>query len=108
MEHADKKILHGRGYWVTDLEHIASIGSASGLLAVLVLALYISSKEVLVLYSHPEMLWLVCPVMLYWISRAWMLAYRDRMEDDPVVFAVRDPKSYMMAGIIGVILFLAK
>ncbi|ULA60459.1 MAG: integral membrane protein [Nitrospira sp.] len=100
--------LHGRGYWVTDLEHISSIGTASGLLAVLVLALYISSKEVLLLYSHAEVLWLVCPVMLYWISRIWMLAYRNRMDDDPVVFAVKDPKSYVMAVMIGAILFLAK
>lgn len=100
--------LHGRGYWVTDLEHISSIGTASGLLAVLVLALYISSKEVLLLYSHAEVLWLVCPVMLYWISRIWMLAYRNQMDDDPVVFAVKDSESYVMAVIIGVILFLAK
>lgn len=108
MSQADGKELHGRGYWVTDLEHISSIGSASGLLAVLVLALYISSKEVLLLYSHSEVLWLICPVMLYWIGRVWMLAYRNRMEDDPVIFAVRDPKSYVMAAMIGAILFLAK
>ena len=105
---SEGKGLHGRGYWVTDLEHISSIGSASGLLAVLVLALYISSKEVLLLYSHSEVLWLICPVMLYWISRVWMLAYRNRMDDDPVVFAVRDPKSYVMAAIIGAILFVAR
>ncbi len=105
---AEGTALHGRGYWVSDLEHISSIGSASGLLAVLVLALYISSKEVLLLYSHSEVLWLVCPVMLYWISRVWMLAYRNRMDDDPVVFAVRDPKSYVMAAMIGAILLLAK
>lgn len=108
MSQAEDKTLHGRGYWVSDVEHISSIGSASGLLAVLVLALYISSKEVLLLYSHSELLWLICPVMLYWISRVWMLAYRNRMDDDPVVFAVRDPKSYLMAAVIGAILFLAK
>lgn len=108
LSQAEGKTLHGRGYWVTDQEHISSIGSASGLLAVLVLALYISSKEVLLLYAHSELLWLICPVMLYWISRVWMLAYRNRMDDDPVVFAVRDPKSYLIAAIIGVILFLAK
>jgi 4-hydroxybenzoate polyprenyltransferase len=108
MSEADGKGPHGRGYWMTDLEHISSIGSASGLLAVLVLALYISSREVLLLYSHAEVLWLVCPVMLYWISRVWMLAYRNQMDDDPVVFAVRDPKSYVMAAMIGAILFSAK
>ncbi len=93
---------------MSDAEHISNIGSASGLLAVLVLALYISSKEVLLLYSHSEVLWLVCPVMLYWITRVWMLAYRNRMDDDPVVFAVWDPKSYVVAAMIGAILFLAK
>ncbi|WHZ16213.1 MAG: Integral membrane protein [Nitrospira sp.] len=108
MSQADGKELHGRGYRVMDLEYISSIGSASGLLAVLVLALYISSKEVLVLYSHSEILWLVCPMMLYWICRIWMLAYRNKMDDDPVVFAVRDPKSYVMAAMIGAILLLAK
>ncbi len=105
---AESTELHGRGYWVTDLEHISSIGTASGLLAVLVLALYISSKEVLLLYTHADVLWLVCPVMLYWISRVWMLAYRNRMDDDPVVFAVKDPKSYVMAAMISAILFFAK
>lgn len=100
--------VRGRGYRTTDAEHIASIGSSSGLIAVLVLALYISSKEVLALYSRPEVLWVMCPVMLYWITRAWMLTYRDCMEDDPVVFAVRDRKSYIVAFLIGVILVLAK
>jgi 4-hydroxybenzoate polyprenyltransferase len=108
MSQAEGEGLPGRGYWVTDVEHISSIGTASGLLAVLVLALYISSKEVLLLYTHADVLWLVCPVMLYWISRVWMLAYRNRMDDDPVVFAVKDSKSYLMAAIIGAILFFAR
>jgi hypothetical protein len=63
---------------------------------------------VLLLYTHADVLWLVCPVMLYWISRVWMLAYRNRMDDDPVVFAVKDSKSYLMAAIIGAILFFAR
>jgi len=108
MSHSDRKDVFARGYRTSDAEHIASIGSSSGLIAVLVLALYISSKEVLGLYSNPEYLWLVCPVMLYWISRAWMLTYRDRMEDDPVVFAVRDRNSYIVALFIGIILAAAK
>jgi 4-hydroxybenzoate polyprenyltransferase len=100
--------IRGRGYRTTDAEHIASIGSSSGLIGVLVLALYISGKEVLELYSRPEVLWVVCPVMLYWITRAWMLTYRNNMDDDPVVFAMRDSKSYIVAALIGLILILAK
>jgi 4-hydroxybenzoate polyprenyltransferase len=100
--------IRGRDYRTADAEHIASIGSSSGLIAVLVLALYISSKEVLALYSRPEVLWVICPLMLYWITRAWMLTYRNSMDDDPVVFAVRDPKSYVVAFVIGMIVVLAK
>jgi 4-hydroxybenzoate polyprenyltransferase len=100
--------IRGRGYQTADAEHIASIGSSSGLIAVLVLALYISSKEVLALYSRPEVLWVICPMMLYWITRAWMLTYRNSMDDDPVVFALRDPKSYVVAFVIGMIVVLAK
>ncbi len=97
-----------RGYWTTDLEHLGSVGSASGYISVLVLALYINSKEVLPLYSKPELLWLLCPLLLYWISRAWLLAYRQRMDQDPVIFAVLDKKSYIIALLMGIILFLAK
>jgi 4-hydroxybenzoate polyprenyltransferase/phosphoserine phosphatase len=100
--------IWGRGYRTTDAEHIASIGSASGLIAILVIALYISSREVSVLYSRPEVLWVICPVVLYWITRAWMLTYRDRMNDDPVVFAVRDWNSYVVALLIAGLLALAK
>jgi 4-hydroxybenzoate polyprenyltransferase/phosphoserine phosphatase len=100
--------IWGRGYRATDAEHIASIGSSSGLIAILVIALYISGKDVATLYSRPEVLWVICPVMLYWITRAWMLTYRDRMNDDPVVFAMRDWNSYVVALLIALILALAK
>ena len=97
-----------RGYWTTDLEHLGSVGSTSGYISVLVLALYINSNEVLPLYSRPEILWLLCPLLLYWISRAWLLAYRQRMDQDPVIFAVLDKKSYIIALLMCIILFLAK
>ena len=59
----------------------------------LVPALHISSKEMLTLYSHPEVLWVICPVMLYWITRAWMLTYRNSIDDAPAGFAMRDQQS---------------
>jgi len=79
-----------RGYAVEDLALIQSLGAASGYLSVLVLALYINSSASEVLYRHPQVLWLLCPALLYWISRAWLIAHRGRMHDDPVVFALRD------------------
>jgi len=97
-----------RGYYPSDLEQIASEGAASGYIAVLVAALYINSQAVVAVYSQPIILWMICPVLLYWISRVWLLAHRGEMHDDPVVFALRDHVSYVVAALIGVILLLAR
>lgn len=97
----------GRGYYPTDLEHIATVGTASGYIAVLVLALYISSHDVAVLYKRSDLLWLTCPLMLYWISRAWLLSYRGRIDEDPVVFALKDSKSYTVGLLLAAVMFLA-
>lgn len=92
-----KTFALGRGYGTDDLPLVQSMGAASGYASVLVLALYINSPESQVLYSHPQVLWLICPVALYWITRAWMITHRGGMHDDPVVFAVRDRVSQGLA-----------
>lgn len=97
----------GRGYTVEDLPLIQSLGGASGYLAVLVLALYISSPESLALYSRPQWLWLLCPLLLYWVSRAWVIAHRGTMHDDPVVFAATDRTSQAIALLGGVVALCA-
>jgi 4-hydroxybenzoate polyprenyltransferase/phosphoserine phosphatase len=80
----------GRGYHVEDLPLLQSLGTASGYLSVLVLALYINSPEIQALYHRPKFIWMLCVLMLYWISRMWMKAQRGKMHDDPVVFALKD------------------
>lgn len=85
-----KGALSGRGYHVEDLEMLRAMGAASGYVAVLVLALYINSLAVLTAYARPWALWGLCIILLYWISRALMLAHRGEMHDDPVVFAIKD------------------
>jgi 4-hydroxybenzoate polyprenyltransferase len=89
----------GRGYLVGDLEMIRSMGPSSGYLAVLVLCLYINSDAVLKLYHQPQLLWFVCPVLLFSITRLWFLAERSEMLDDPVHFATHDRVS-LLAGVI--------
>jgi|SRR5208283_218630 len=96
-----------RGYRHSDLQFVAILGIASGLVAVLVMALYINSREVTVLYSHPEWLWGFCPSLLYWISRVWLLAWRGEMHEDPILFAATDGSSYMVLTVLGVCMFLA-
>jgi hypothetical protein len=95
----------GRGYAVSDMEQVASFGTASGYIAVLVLALYVSGKEVVELYASPAVIWMACPLLLYWISRIWLLARRGLVHDDPLVFALRDKVTYVVAA-IGALIFL--
>ena len=94
----------GRAYRVEDMNVLLSLGTAAGYGAVLVVALYLSSPEVTVLYAHPERLWLVCPMLLYWINRMLILANRGEMDDDPIIFSVRDRISWLTgAGVAGVV-----
>jgi 4-hydroxybenzoate polyprenyltransferase len=92
-------MLKGRGYQSVDLELVGSMGVSSGYIAVLVLAFYIDNPSVTTLYLHPEALWAACVILLYWISRVWLLAHRGVLNDDPVVFAIRDRQSWL-AGLI--------
>jgi 4-hydroxybenzoate polyprenyltransferase len=98
-----KEADRSRGYLTADIEQLASMGSASGYMTALVLALYINSEDVKTLYQHPQFLWLVCPLILYWISRAWLIARRGEMDDDPVVFSIKDKASYAV-GLLAVII----
>jgi 4-hydroxybenzoate polyprenyltransferase len=81
---------HGRGYLVADLEQIRSFGTASATAAVVVFSLYISRPDVEALYKHAGRLWLIVPLMLFWLYRVWLLGSRGEMDDDPVIFAIRD------------------
>jgi hypothetical protein len=62
---------------------------------------------VVALYRNPLLLWLVCPLLLFWTSRMWLLAHRGRIHDDPIVATVRDPVSYLIGVLVGVILYAA-
>lgn len=102
-----KQQASGRDYSVDDLPLLQSLGAAAGYISVMVLALYINSPESLELYRHPKFLWLLCPVLLYWVSRVWIVAHRGDMHDDPIVFAATDRVSQVVAIIGGAIVLSA-
>ena len=107
MEGAATEQVRRRGYIRGDREWLGSMGGASGYLSVLVLALYINSEQVVALYRAPLLLWLVCPLLLFWTSRMWLLAHRGQIHDDPIVATVRDPVSYLLGALVGVVLSIA-
>jgi 4-hydroxybenzoate polyprenyltransferase len=85
-----------RGYELGDAELLASKGTASGYAAVLVLAIYIASGAATARYSRHELIWLVCPLMLYWLGYLWLIAHRGKMYHDPLVFALRNHTSRIL------------
>jgi 4-hydroxybenzoate polyprenyltransferase len=97
----------GRGYYPADLEMISSLGASSGYLAVMVLALYIHDQATTGLYAYPQLIWLACPLLLFWITRVWMLTHRGQMHDDPVVFAIRDRTSLVVGILFGLVFWVA-
>jgi 4-hydroxybenzoate polyprenyltransferase/phosphoserine phosphatase len=103
----DDRPLAGRGYLAEDASLLQAAGICSGYIAVLVLALYINSRDVTVLYTNPRMLWALCVILIFWITRMWFRAHRGSMEDDPIVGAVRDPASYAVAALGAMVLIRA-
>lgn len=98
--------IAGRGYAGADLPVLMSLGASSGMIAVLVFALFIDDAATREAYPAWEWLWLVPPIMLYWVARVWMKSLRGEVHDDPVVFAAKDWQSLVAAACI-VALFLA-
>lgn len=100
--------LRGRGYMPQDLEIVSSLGGSSGYIAVLVLALYIQDSHTAAMYATPTVIWLACPLMLFWISRVWLIAHRGQMHSDPIVFALKDPVSWIVAAMFAAVFGFAK
>lgn len=90
-----------RNYRLIDLPIVGALAAASGLNAVTIFALYVSSPEVRIIYHRPEILWLICPILLYWLSRIVILAHRRAVDDDPIVFALHDRNS-LVCGVAAV------
>ena len=91
----------GRAYLAEDFPLLAALGAASGFASVVILTLYIQSPETAVRYAHPQFLWLICPLLLYWLGRMVLVvgrgaAQRSGADDDPLIFALRDGASWLV------------
>jgi 4-hydroxybenzoate polyprenyltransferase len=110
LVHADELVKSGqsgRGYIGNDREVLLAFGVASSFAAVVILSLYVHSQEVGILYRRPGPLLLLCPILLYWLSRIWLKAHRGDLHDDPITLAIRDPVSYAVGGASAVAIALS-
>ncbi len=105
--HEGRHEAPGRNYRSSDLSIIGQAGITSGFLAGLVLALYVNGGEIQRLYPKPQLLWGLCPLFVYWISRVWLIAHRGNMNEDPIVWAFRDRVSYLVGFLMAVSMLLA-
>jgi len=107
LEVASKHRTPGRDYTVSDTYILASMGVTSGFLSILVVVLYLNDVESISQYTYPEVLWFVCPLLLYWIGRMWIKTFRDEMHDDPIVFTIKDKGSLLCISSIFTIIVIA-
>jgi len=89
----------GRGYKNSDANLILSFGVGAGLIATLVLALYVNSESIVALYQTPLVIWGTVPVLMLWIFRIWLKTHRGEITDDPLLYATKDPVS-IAAGLL--------
>jgi 4-hydroxybenzoate polyprenyltransferase len=100
-------VLAGRGYRASDLPVLMSVGVASGMLAVLVLAFYLDDARTRAIYPSVQLALLAPVLILYWVARLWMKTHRDEMHDDPVVFAARDWQTLVIVALLALLFGLA-
>lgn len=96
MQRLSRETMKGRDYHVSDYPILSAMGIAAGYISILVLALFISSPESVGKYSYPVLLWLLCPLMAYWVSRLWLKTSRGEMHDDPLIFSLKDQASWIV------------
>jgi 4-hydroxybenzoate polyprenyltransferase len=100
--------VNRRAYMPEDAMPLLSMGTAGFVGGIVALGLYLGSTDVQGLYRKPDLLWLVCPILLGWSSRLWILANRGELRDeDPVAFVLRDAWSYKAAVASAIIFWLA-
>ena len=102
---SQKDSARGRDYHVMDLPNLTSLGTSAATGAAVILALYINSPDVAVHYRTPQALWLLCPLLMYWTGRMWLITGRGGMHDDPIIYSAKDKPSWVVAG-LGLLLIL--
>ncbi|MDA9133824.1 UbiA family prenyltransferase, partial [Gammaproteobacteria bacterium] len=105
QEKVGKRIAHGRGYEVSDAPLLQTLGVSSGYISALVMALYLKTDDVILMYTYPSAIWIFLPILLFWVSWVWLKASRGEMHDDPIVFAIKDKTSIFVA-LLTVVIFM--
>lgn len=103
----DKRLrIKGRGYFGDDVDVVMMTGISTGMVSVLVLAMFISGARATYAAGTPSLLWILCLVLIYWLNRVWLMARRGEVSGDPIAFAMTDRKSLLL-GLVAVLVVIA-
>lgn len=94
-------LYRSRGYRPSDWPLTLILGLGSGLVSVVIMLLYMTADaEPSGYYPHSERLFAIPAALMLWIMRVWLLSHRGELDDDPVVFALKDRTSLALAGVV--------
>lgn len=100
--------VNGRGYRASDLPLVLASGIASSIAAVVIMVLYIiEDAHQQSFIKNGDWLWALPPLIFLISSRIWVVCQRGDLDDDPVVFVVKDRVCLTYAATAGVCFFLA-
>ncbi|WP_375750159.1 UbiA family prenyltransferase [Vibrio sp. HN007] len=108
MQKTGKERASGRDYTVGDYSVLVSFGASSAMLAVLMFCFYINNSALSDQYQQPDSLWLIIPGLCYWLMRMWIKTHRGEMDDDPIVFSLKDRGSLITIGFCCLITLMAQ
>lgn len=100
--------LRRRGYEPSDLLLVEIIGICTGVMAVLVMALYMNAEAAARFYDYPQALWGVVLAVFYWVCNFWMMAHRGKVAEDAVKYIVLDRSSWISAGMVAACMVIAR
>jgi hypothetical protein len=98
-----------RGYSQQDMPILLATGVSTGISSIVIFMIYLINEQYpQAVYRYPSVLWGIMPVLLVWILRLWHLSVHGRMSEDPVIFALKDPVSLALGGVIALIMLVAR
>ena len=104
----NKEIISGRGYYSSDKLLVKILGINSGYTSVLILALYLNSDIIIILYQNPKWMWGIVISFLCWVNWIWLKANRNLVNDDPVIFVIKDKMSILIFILLTIFFILAR
>ena len=104
----DVEEIAGRGYRGDDWPITLSFGVGAGLLSVIIMLLYMTNDAAPSgFYQQAAWLYAMPAVVSLWLMRIWLLSHRLVLQDDPVVFALKDAVSLALGLLVAIVFFLA-